>query len=127
MKFKYFVDDDTDDYEHNANEDKNKYGWRDHEGNNSYNDEDVSDDDDDPLVDDMNVPRMEFQVETTPNNQQVLLPMDATNGNKDAGEIKREADEMEEMLSNGGVLSCEEELMGQVHDAPDEDDTEKRA
>ena len=94
MKFKYFVDDDTGDYEHNANEDKNKYGWRDHEGNNSYNDEDVSDDDDDPLVDDMNVPRMEFQVETTPNNQQVLLPMDATVNLEDPKLLPREEKEI---------------------------------
>ena len=54
--------------------------------------------------------------------------MDGAYGNEEAGEIKREADEISKVLSNGGVSSGEagdEEAIQQEHDIPDDDDVEK--
>ena len=45
----------------------------------------------------MNNVAMDFQAEMMPNNQQVFLPMDGAYGNEEAGNIKREGDEINEV------------------------------
>ena len=84
-----FEDDKSDDYEHDANDGENEFNWSDDEDNNLYDDDDISDGDDDLVTN---------NVAMASNYQQVFLPMDSTHGNEEAGNIKREADETNEVL-----------------------------
>ena len=76
----------------------------------------------------MNDVVMDFQTETMPNYKQVILPTDGVYGIEDVGNVRREADETNKVLSNGGVSSGEvgeDDAIQQEHDLPNEDDVEQ--